>query len=301
VHIPWNDVELVIAIADAGSLSGAARTLRTTQPTVSRRLAELEAELGEPLFVRAVDGTTPTSLGERMLEPARRMAECAVDVGHAVADVERGPRGVVRISAAPGMAYAFLAPFAGYLRSKLPEILLEVASTVRYVDLVRREADLAIRWQTTSRRGTPRDLEVLAAVEHPIGAYATAAYIATRRRGYGIADVDWIGWSPPFDQLPPNPQLAAMIPGFRPAFASDDFMIQLRAAQSGVGAIILPSLRYRLEPTDPLIEMKLELRVPPAKTHLLAARGSLAVPRIAAVAEHLVHELTGTVRRSKHP
>ncbi|MCW5807929.1 MAG: LysR family transcriptional regulator, partial [Deltaproteobacteria bacterium] len=77
MHIPWNDVELVVAVAETGSLSAAARRLQLTQPTVSRRLAELEAGLGEALFVRAVDGTTPTPFGERLLEPARRMAECA--------------------------------------------------------------------------------------------------------------------------------------------------------------------------------------------------------------------------------
>src|SRR5258705_1195835 len=126
MHIPWNDVQLVLAIAQSGSLSGAARSLRLTQPTVSRRLADLEATLGEGLFVRAVDGTTPTSFAERLLEPARRMAESAAEVDHAAADADRPPRGVLRISAAPGMAYAFVAPFAGYLRTKLPDVRLEV-------------------------------------------------------------------------------------------------------------------------------------------------------------------------------
>jgi DNA-binding transcriptional LysR family regulator len=74
VHIPWNEVELFLAVAEAGSLSAAAKRLKTTQPTVSRRLADLEASLGEPLFARSVDGTVPTSFGERMLPAARHMA-----------------------------------------------------------------------------------------------------------------------------------------------------------------------------------------------------------------------------------
>jgi DNA-binding transcriptional LysR family regulator len=56
MHIPWSELELLLAVARAGSLSGAAKALQVTQPTVSRRLAELEALLGEPLFVRTVDG-----------------------------------------------------------------------------------------------------------------------------------------------------------------------------------------------------------------------------------------------------
>lgn len=294
MDIPWNDLQLVLAIASAGSLSGAARALRTTQPTVSRRLAELEASLGEPLFLRAVGGTTPTGFGERLLEPARRMAEAAAEVNHAAQAADRSPRGVVRISAAPGMAAVLLAPFAAYLRTRLPEIQLEIVSTTRYVDLVRREADLAIRWQSSSRTDRQRDLVVLEHVSHPVVACATPAYLATRKRGYGIADVDWIGWCPPFDQLPPNPQLAARIPGFHPVLGSDDFLIQLRAAEAGVGAIVLTRFHYHLEPPSPLVELALELGVPPAQTHLVAARGSLAIPRIAAVAELLAHELATT-------
>jgi DNA-binding transcriptional LysR family regulator len=299
MHIPWGDVQLVLAIADAGSLSAAARTLRLTQPTVSRRLADLEAELGEALFLRAVDGTTPTSFGERLLEPARRMAEAAAEVDHAVAETDQQPRGVVRLSAAPGMAHAFVAPFAGWLRTKLPVVRLEVVSTTRYVDLVRREADLAIRWQSTSRRDTQRDLEVLATVEHPVVAYASPAYVATLPRGYTLRDVAWIGWCPPLDQLPPNPQLAASIPGFAPAFSSDDYLVQHRGAETGAGAIVQTKLRYRLAPPSLLVELDLALGVPPAKTHLVAARASLAIPRGGAVAELLAKELATTARKAR--
>jgi DNA-binding transcriptional LysR family regulator len=296
MHIAWDAVQLVVAIAEGGSLSAAARVLRTTQPTVSRRLAELEAQLGEPLFARAVGGTTPTSFGERVLGPARRMAEYAAEVDHAAEANDAGPRGVVRISAAPGVAYAFVAPVAAVLRAELPDVQLEVVSTVRYVDLVRREADLAIRWQSPARRDAQRDLAVLCAVEHPVAAFATPGYLVTRPRGFGIADLDWIAWCAPFDQQAPNPQLAARIPGFRPVFGADDFIVQLRAAEAGIGAIVLTRMRHRLEPASPLVEAKLDLAAPPALTHLVAARASLAVPRIAAVAEVLARELASTVR-----
>src|SRR5580658_1431682 len=99
MHVLWSEVELLVAVAEAGSLSGAAKALRVTQPTVSRRLADLEASLGEPLFVRTVDGTTLTAFGERMLAPARRMAECAGDVSLVASGAEPGPRGVVRVTA----------------------------------------------------------------------------------------------------------------------------------------------------------------------------------------------------------
>jgi len=299
VHIPWSDLELVVAIAEAGSLSGAARALRTTQPTVSRRLAELEARLGEPVFRRTVAGAVATSFGERLLEPARRMREHALEVEHAAEDADGEPRGVVRVSAAPGMAYAFVAPFAALARDRLPGVRLEVLASTRYVDLVRREADVAIRWQSPARRDEQRELEVLAAVEHPVVAVATREYIATLPKKYTARDIGWIGWAPPFDQLAPNPQLAAAIPGFQPAFAADDYLVQVRAAETGAGAIVSTRLRYRLSPPSPLVELEVSLGAPPAKTHVVAARAALSVPRVRAVAELLARELATTARRPR--
>jgi DNA-binding transcriptional LysR family regulator len=291
VHIEWNDLQLVLAIAESGSLSGAARALRVTQPTASRRLAELEAQLGEPLFIRGVDGTAVTSFCERLLEPARRMAESAADVERAAERGELTPRGTVRITAPPGIAQTMLAPFAVSLRERLPEIQLEVISTVRYVDLVRREADLALRIPSTSHRESPREIVVVKAVKHPIHAYATPAYIATRKRGYGFADVDWIGWPAPLEDTPPMPQLAQRIPSFRPVFASDDFLVQMRAAELGIGAIVLSELRTRFDPPPLLAPLSLDFGGIASTVQLACARGSLAVPRIAAVAELLAADL----------
>jgi DNA-binding transcriptional LysR family regulator len=294
MHIPWDAVQLVLAIADAGSLSGAARRLKTTQPTVSRRLFDLEAQLGEPLFVRQVQGTALTSFGERLIDPARRMAEAGAEVERVASGAERGPRGVVRITAPPGIAYTMLAPFAAELRARLPEIQLELISTVRYVDLVRREADLAIRLRSPGRRDAPRDLVTLAAVHHPVLAWATPAYAATLPRDYRLADVGWIAWPPPFEELAPNPQLAARIPGFRPVFAADDFLVQLRAAEAGVGAMLLSTFHSRFEPPRPLVPLALDLGKVTSTHQLVCARGSLAIPRVQAVAELLAAELERT-------
>jgi len=287
VHIPWSDVQLVLAIAETGSLSAAARRLEVTQPTASRQLAALEARLGEPLFVRAVGGTTPTAFGERIVEPARRMAEAGAEVERVASGAERGPRGTVRITAPPGVAFALLAPFAAELARKFPEIRLEVISTIRYVDLVRGEADLAIRLASTSRRATARDLVTLASVQQPIAAYATAKYAASLPTGYGLGDIAWIGWPPPLDEMPPNPQLAARIPGFAPAFAADDFLVQLRAAESGVGAIILGTL----DPPRALVPLAVDFGKLTSTHELVGTRSSLAVPRVATIAKLLANEL----------
>ncbi len=104
MHIPWGELELLFAIADSGSLSAAAKALRVTRPTVSRRLADLEAEASvSRSSPRHVDGTDPDApFGERMVEPARRpMAESASEVERVeVGRERRSPHGVVRITGA---------------------------------------------------------------------------------------------------------------------------------------------------------------------------------------------------------
>jgi DNA-binding transcriptional LysR family regulator len=299
MHISWSEVELFLAVARAGSLSGAAKTLGVTQPTVSRRLAELESTLGEPLFERTVDGAALTAFGERMLEPARRMGDCAGDVELVAAKASGGPRGIVRVTAPPGAAFDFLAPLVRHARQQLPEVRLEVISTANYLDLARREADLGIRMQVAHGSPLARDLVTLASVEFGVAAYATREYAASLPRCYAIADVDWVAWAPPMDHLPPNPQLAARIPGFRPAFASDDFLVQLRAAEAGAGAILLGRYRSRRALPTPLVEMKLDLGPLRSSMQLVSARASLAIPRVRAVADLLAAELAQDERRPR--
>lgn len=294
MDISWDDARLFLAVADTGSLSAAARQLRVAQPTVSRRLAELEGALGESLFARGVEGATLTSFGERLLEPARRMAEGAAEFERVAEHRDPTPRGIVRLTAPPGLAFDFVAPFAVALRDKLPEVRLEVIATLRYLDLVRREADLAIRFRTP----TQRDLVIVAEYHADIAAFASPSYAAKLPRGYRMADIDWIGWAPPLDQLSPNPELAAAIPGFRPAFASDDFLVQLRAAEAGMGAVVLARAWHRFTRLDLLTELDVDLGPVEGGAFVVTTRSALAIPRVRAVADLLAIEFQ-KVRRTR--
>jgi DNA-binding transcriptional LysR family regulator len=297
MDLEWNDVRLFLAIAELGSLTEAARRLGIGQPTASRRLGELEHRLGYSLFRRSVEGAALTSQGERWLEPARHMAEWAGELEHAAERADAAPRGVVRVTAPPGVAYELLAPFAATLREKYAEVRLHVLSRTEYLDLGRREADIALR----TRAPTQRDLSTVAAIEHDNDAFVSPGYRATLPRKPTLADVGFIAWAPPFEQLTPNPELAAAIPNFQPVFASDDYLVQRRAAEAGVGAIFRGKTRQRYLSDSPLVPLGLDLG-PHARSQLfvVCARSALAVPRIRVVAELLADELrwaTSTKRR----
>lgn len=292
MDIPWEDVHLFLAIAETGSLSAAARRLRTGQPTVSRRLADLEYRLGYQLFHRRAAGATPTSAAERLIEPARRMAEWAGEVARAASKGEKSPRGVVRITAPPGVAFDFVAPFAAFAKEKYPQIRLEILSSINYLDLVRGEADLALR----ARAPEQKDLTVVAGFEHENSAFVTKSLAARLPAKPSFADIPWIAWAPPYEQLPPNPQLERLIPGFEPSFTADSFLVLVRAAEMGLGAMILGRVKHRFSQPSPLVPLKLDLG-PHSKSalHLVAAKSALDIPRVRAIADLLAKELERTV------
>lgn len=288
MDIPWDDLKLFLAVAETGSLSAAARRLGVAQPTVSRRLAELEGRMGEALFARGVEGAKLTAFGERLLEPARRMAEWAAEAERAAEQPSAAPAGVVKVTAPPGVAFDLVAPFAAWLATELPGVRLEVVSSVQFVDLVRREADLALR----TTKPDQRDLLCLASLEIEAVAFAARSYAERLPRRAKVADVGWIGWAPPFEHVPPNPQLARLIPGFAPVFASDDYLVQLRACEAGLGAMFMGRVSHRFQRETPLVELDLDLPPVPSSFHLVCARSALAVPRIRAVADLLAAELS---------
>ncbi|QRK06614.1 LysR family transcriptional regulator [Archangium violaceum] len=291
MDIPWEDVRLFLAVAETGSLSGAARKLRIGQPTVSRRLAALEYSLGAALFRRSVDGASLTSAGERLLVPAKKMAEWAGEVGRAVDSSDRSPRGLVRITASPYLSFDFLAPFAAWLAGKHPGLRLEVLSSVQYLDLNRGEADLALRGKAPSQEG----LKQVLALEFENAVCVSKSLAAKLPRKPSLSDLPWIAWSPPFDLLPPNPQLEELIPGFTPAFTSDNYLVQLAAAEAGIGAMVMARFRHRFSRPTSLVPLSIDLGPFQRSTlHLVCAKSALDIPRVRRVSELLVSELEKT-------
>jgi DNA-binding transcriptional LysR family regulator len=295
MDLPWDDVQLFLAIAETGSLSRAAKLLRVGQPTMSRRLADLEYRLGYSLFQRQTAGVALTSAGERLLEPSRRMAEWAGEVSRAAGGSEPGaPRGIVRIAAPPGVAFDFVAPFAGAVRERYPDVQLQVLCSINYLDLARGEADLALR----RRPGASRDLVVVGSLTVPTAVIVSRSYAARLPEKPRVQDLGWIAWAPPFEDVTPNPELCALIPDFRPVFTSDNYLVQWRACEAGLGAMLSGRVSHRFSLASSIVPLDIDLgEHATSSLHLVCARSALAVPRIRAVVELLAAELTAASQR----
>ncbi len=173
-RLDWALVRSYLAVMDAGSVSAAARATQGHQPTISRHLAELEAQLGAPLFERTGRGVTPTAAGLAVLPAARQMQAAAEALARSVTRGREATRGTVRIAASQVVATWLLPPLVAEFQRTEAEIAVEIVSSNAVQNLLRREADIAVRMV----RPEQGSLIARKLGEVGIGAWAQADYLA---------------------------------------------------------------------------------------------------------------------------
>jgi DNA-binding transcriptional LysR family regulator len=144
-NFDWSLVQSFLAALDQGSLLGAARVLHASQPTIGRHIAELEAQLGVVLFERTGRGLLPTATALQLADAARSMEAGAHQMVRSVSGAETGVSGTVRITASQPVACFLLPPVLARMREALPEIQVELVASNEVTNLLRREADIALR------------------------------------------------------------------------------------------------------------------------------------------------------------
>ena len=170
----WALVRSFLAVLDAGSLLGAARKLGAQQPTLSRQVAQLEAQLGAPLFERTGRGVVPTALALAIADAARQMESGADALAQALAGRRAAATGVVRITTSEVAAVWLLPPVLAQLQAAEPGIQVELVASNALTNLLRREADIAVRMV----RPEQQSLVARKLGDIPIVAAAHASYLA---------------------------------------------------------------------------------------------------------------------------
>jgi len=230
----WSFYRSLLAVLRTGSLSGAARALRLTQPTLGRHIAELEAALGVTLFVRSPQGLAPTEAALAMrsdLEAAETAFEAAIRESSGSADDESG---VVRLTASEIIGCEALPPLIAEFGRAHPKIQIELALSNRNQDLLRRDADIAVR-MVRPQQGALISRKI---GQLKIALYAHRSYLKARgvpQRIEDLAGHTIIGWdrdSSPFRNVGgPIGLLSRSFFGFR----CDSDLAQLAALRAGVG------------------------------------------------------------------
>lgn len=172
----WNRLRAFLATAEAGSLSGAARALGLTQPTLGRQVTALEEELGLALFERTGRAMVLTDAGREMLRDAHTMGEAANRIALLAQGRSQELEGQIKVTASD-MSSAFVLPdLLVRLRSIAPNLRIDLIAANDIRDILHREADIAVRHV----RPTEPDLIARLVRDAPAHLYASRDYLAER-------------------------------------------------------------------------------------------------------------------------
>jgi DNA-binding transcriptional LysR family regulator len=232
--ISWELYRSFLGVLREGSLSAAARALGVAQPTVGRHIAELEAALGLPLFTRSQLGLLPTEAARALRSHAEAMDSTAASFRRAAESHGDGVRGTVRLSASDVMGAEVLPTILAALRRRYPQLAIELVLTNRVQDLLRREADIAVR-MTQPKQDVLMARRVADVV---VGLHAHKDYLArhgTPKKPEDLAQHSLIG----FDEETPFIRAASSrMPGWtRSSFGlrTDSDLAQLALIRAGCG------------------------------------------------------------------
>ena len=284
----WALIPSFLAALDRGSLMAAARQLETSQPTVGRHIAELEAQLGVVLFERTGRGLVPTAHAHRLAGSARAMSGAADQLARQASGAQDDTRGTVRITASQPVTCVLLPPLLVQLRQAYPDVQLELVASNAVSNLLQREADIALRMV----RPDQSSLVAKRVGQVAIGTYAHRDYL--RRRGTPRVPEDLMS-----HDLVGNDRNTDILRGFagmghpmeREDFAvrTDDLNAYQAAVDAGLGVGFLA--RYVARQNPDLVPLLPMLAIPPLPMWLAVHREIRSNPRIRQVWDFLAGAL----------
>jgi len=239
VSFDWNQARAFLASAEAGSLSAAARALGQTQPTLSRQVAALEADLGVTLFERTGRTLSLSQSGLQLLDHFRTMGEAAAQISMAALGQSQAIEGLVTITASDAVSAYWLPPLLKHLRVMEPGIDIEVLAANDVRDLRRREADIAIR------HVRPEQPELIAKLvrESTAHLFASKAYLDANGRPQtpeDLAGAAFIGFAPVDRLLAGLNALGLPLSRRNFRLVTDNSAVVLEAVKQDLGIAVMP-------------------------------------------------------------
>lgn len=283
----WDDLKFVLAIARHGSTNAAAKALRTTQPTVSRRLDAFEKRLNVKLFERTRTGLAATNVGSALLEDLSGMERRALALERRLASQDTSLEGSIVVTSLDWLGDHLVSPIAAQFGVRHPLVDVELRNDTRPYNLSRREADLSFRFGTFEQE----DLILRRVADVTYGLYASPEYLAR----YGQPDfeagckghvavslhdllkrVSYVSW---LKTLTPNAQVA---------LRSNGLSAHLTIAESGTAIAVLP--RFIGDRKQSLQHIAAPLPEPKQPVHMGVHPDMRDAPRIRAFIDFAVDE-----------
>jgi len=275
-------------VADTGFLSGAARSLGLSQPTVGRHVQIIEDTLGADLFMRQARGMALTEFGATLLEPARAMRNAAESLSRAAAGGETEMAGTVRITASLFVSHHILPKIIAAIRRDHPEIQIDLVASDQSENLLFREADIAVRMYR------PKQLDMIARHigDVKLSAFASKSHLQQHGRPESQDDFlshDIVGYD----------RNEEIIQGFRGAgvkidrsffpVRTDNQTVYWEPVRAGCGLGFSQCLTGHNDPT--LEELHLPFDIPVLEIWLTAHEKVRKNPRVACVWDILANQM----------
>jgi DNA-binding transcriptional LysR family regulator len=277
----WDDLRFVLAVAEEGSVSGAARRLGVNHATVLRRVAAYEEAAGVALFDKTPRGYEVADVQRPVIEAAREVDRAVQAVGRMLQGARAPLTGEVRITSTDSFCQYVLPPMISELRLKAPELKIELLCSNAHLDLGRTHADITVR----PAERLPEDLTGEAPVR--------LSFDLFRARNHACDT--WLGLTGALSRSVVGRWLDANVVASDIAAKADSFLVLREMAATGEGMAILPSY---IGTEDERLEL-VPGRVPSFSVDVwVASHIDLAeVPRIAEVRRALVKMLAACASR----
>ena len=284
----WSLVRSFLAVLEKGSLLAASRDLQLSQPTIGRHVAELESQLGLVLFDRNGRGLLPTEAAYHLAESARIMQSGADQLARNVLGADLGASGTVRITASQPVSCYVLPPLLAQMRLSLPDVQVELVASNEVSNLLRREADIAVRMVQ------PEQASIIARRVGKVTLRACAHQDYLRRRGVprqpsDLLAHDLIGGDRNDDTLKGFAAQGLVVGREQFAFRADDLIVVWQAVRAGLGVGFVSEHLIRSDPA--VIPVLPKLKIEPLPVWLAVHKEIRTSKRIRAVYDFLADAL----------
>lgn len=288
----WSLVPSFLAVLEKGSLLAASRDLQLSQPTIGRHVAELESQLSLVLFDRNGRGLLPTEAAYHLAESARIMQSGADQLARNVMGADLGASGTVRITASQPVSCYVLPPLLAQMRLSLPDVQVELVASNEVSNLLRREADIAVRMVQ------PQQASIIARRVGKVTLRACAHQDYLRRRGVprqpnDLLAHDLIGGDRNDDTLKGFAAQGLVVGREQFAFRADDLIVVWQAVRAGLGVGFVSEYLIRSDPA--VIPVLPKLKIEPLPVWLAVHKEIRTSKRIRAVYDFLADALPAAI------
>ncbi len=240
IAFDWNHIRAFLATVEHGSLSGAARALGQTQPTLSRQITALEEALSLTLFERGTRVMDLTDAGRELLSHVQMMADAATQISRVATGQSQSVEGTVRITSSDAMAVYALPRVIVALREKHPGIQVELVPSNQMSDLTRRDADIAIR----HARPEAPDLIARRIADINVSLFASEDYLKALGPIAGpedLKDATFIGYEKAERLVPPLNAIGIPVTAKNFGVTTTNGAAMYELAREGAGIAMLPT------------------------------------------------------------